>query len=328
MFTNETYEYVIDLNEDERDRWQEVIEHDGKTALKLAKEAASDFGETWSKFPTRMREFGANAFNALYAVAGGLYRGEMASWARAMNVSNGQVVMLNCIYEISSKCTAGIVSSEHHGMVHTRTLDWPLRQIGPATRIFRFVNGAHEFVIIGVVGHVGAFSGMVPGAYSVTINWAPPDGQSLDFGPSFLLRHVLETCSTYGQAVSMLRNTRLAAATFFTVCGAEPGQACVIERTREYGAVRKMRGGVLVQANHHVTREYQHRNGVFEGFEMSEERADCLERALTATKDSEDFDEISDCLDEEPVWNDHTRQQMVFVPATGGLHLWREQPLR
>jgi hypothetical protein len=38
---------------------------------------------------------------------------------------------------------------------------------------------------------------MLPHAYSVTINWAPPAAfPCFNFGPAFLLREVLETCDT------------------------------------------------------------------------------------------------------------------------------------
>ena len=71
-------------------------------------------------------------------------------------------------------CTAGVRWNDGLGMVHLRTLDWPLPSITEATRLFRFRRGSREFVVVGACGHVGVLSGMLPKAYSVTINWAPP----------------------------------------------------------------------------------------------------------------------------------------------------------
>ena len=100
-------------------------------------------------------------------------------------------------------CTAGVRWLDGLGMVHLRTLDWPLATMGQATRFFRFQRGAREFVSVGVPGQVGVLSGMLPGGYSVTINWAPPIGRpSFDFGPTFLLRDTLETCDRYDDAGS------------------------------------------------------------------------------------------------------------------------------
>ena len=41
--------------------------------------------------------------------------------------------------------------------------------IADATRLFRFRRGAREFIVVGACGHVGVLSGMLPGAYSVTV---------------------------------------------------------------------------------------------------------------------------------------------------------------
>src|SRR5271163_3036200 len=102
-------------------------------------------------------------------------------------------------------------------MIHVRNLDWPLATMGAATRVFRFRRGAREFVSVGVPGHVGVLSGMLPNAYSVTINWAPPAGfPTFDFGPACLLRDTLETCDDYESAVATLTQTRLSTSVFFT----------------------------------------------------------------------------------------------------------------
>src|SRR6476469_1818226 len=133
-------------------------------------------------------------------------------------------------------------------MIHVRTLDWPLATMGDATRLFRFRRGAREFVSVGVPGHVGVLSGMLPRAYSVTINWAPPAGfPPFDFGPAFLLRDTLETCDSYDETVRRLAETRLSTSVFFTICGTEKDQACVLERTQREAILRPMTGPVLVQ---------------------------------------------------------------------------------
>src|SRR4029077_10256159 len=158
----------------------------------------------------------------------------------ALGVSLGTVTVLNCAYELSHLrwpklfgCTAGVRWVEGLGLVHVRTLDWPLATMGAATRLFHFRRGARAFVSVGVPGHVGVLSGMLPGAYSVTINWAPPAAfPNFDFGPTFLLRDVLETCDTSAQAVETLERTRLSTSAFFTVCGVEQDEACVVERTQ------------------------------------------------------------------------------------------------
>src|SRR5204863_9880658 len=105
------------------------------------------------------------------------YSAEMQAWAEALNVSLGTITILNCAYELSHLpfgCTAGVRWIEGMGMVHVRNLDWPLASMGNATRLFRFRRGEREFISVGIPGQVGVLSVMLPKAYSVTINWAPP----------------------------------------------------------------------------------------------------------------------------------------------------------
>src|SRR5262249_17718399 len=208
------------------------------------------------------------------------------------------------------------------GMVHVRSLDWPLATMGAATRLFRFRRGAREFVSVGVPGHVGVLSGMLPQAYSVTINWAPPAAfPSFDFGPTFFLRDTLETCDSYDAAVRNLTETRLSTSVFFTVCGTARGQACVIERTQGEAVRPPMNSTVLVQANHHVDSRFATNNDdilVAEDDEDvfslagSRERADLLSTTLAELPDSCTVDMAVSALSRPTVLNRDTCQQMVF----------------
>src|SRR5262249_2451299 len=279
-------------------------------------------------------------FARLYHRYGGLYRGEMAAWAEALGVSLGTVTILNCAYELSHLrwpkffgCTAGVRWVDGLGMVHVRSLDWPLAGMGAATRLFRFRRGTREFVSVGVPGQVGVLSGMLPRAYSVTINWAPPASfPSFDFGPAFLLRDTLETCDSYDAAVRTLTETRLSTSVFFTVCGAAKGQACVIARTQREAAVRPMPGPVLVQANHHVAGRFVKNNeDILEGegdedvFSLagSSKRADTLSRGLAELPFSCTPETVANTLNQEAVLNPDTCQQMVFCPGSGEVKVWR-----
>ena len=243
-------EYRIDLEHAEALRWREVIATETATARQLFAEAGAEFAVV----PEGMRKL----FSGLYRLFGGLYRKEIRAWAEATGQSVGTVTLLNCAYELSHfppklfGCTAGAAWVEGLGMLHARALDWPLKAMGCSTRLFRFHRAGREFVVVGVPGMVGVLSGMVPGAYSVTINWAPPVGiPSFHFGPCFHLRRVLETCDTYDAAVEKLRRTHLSTSVFFTVCGTARGQACVIERSARSAVVRTLVEPAIAQANHH-----------------------------------------------------------------------------
>jgi hypothetical protein len=332
MFTADVPAYVIDLAVSEPKRWAEVISHEKLLAVRLVDEAGSEF----ERVPELLRW----AFARLYQAFGGLFRGEIASWADGLGVSIGTVTMLNCAYELSHLrcpklfgCTAGVRWLDGLGMVHGRSLDWPLATMGDATRLFRFRRGAREFVSVGVPGQVGVLSGMLPHGYSVTINWAPPSGfPTFDFGPSFLLRDTLETCDTYEAAVQTLGQTPLSTSVFFTICGTEKSQACVIERTQRSAAVRPMTGSVLVQANHHIASRFARNNEelreVAEGeeefsIEGSSFRADALARALSEMRVPCSLSDAGEALNIPTVLNKLTCQQMAFCPGTGDVAVWR-----
>jgi hypothetical protein len=332
MFTTDIPTWWIDLGRDEGKRWEEVIAHEKRAAGHLIQEA----GRQFERVPELLRW----VFSRVYQRTGGLYRGEIASWAEALGVSLGTVTILNCAYELSHLrwpklfgCTAGVRWVEGLGLVHVRSLDWPLATMGAATRLFRFRRGAREFVSVGVPGQVGVLSGMLLQAYSVTINWAPPVAfPCFEFGPAFLLRDTLETCDSYDEAVRTLTGTPLSTSVFFTVCGTAQEQACVIERTQSEAVVRPMPGAVLVQANHHVAERFTENNAdILEGesdedvFSLagSSQRADTLSRALAEMPGSCSLETVANALNRGTVLNQDTCQQMVFCPASGEVKVWR-----
>jgi hypothetical protein len=332
MYTTSVPRYAIDLTKEEAARWEEVILCERTVAGQLIAEAAADL--------QRVPEVFRWVFAQLYRFSGGLYRGEIESWARALEVSPGTATMLNCAYELSHLrwprpfgCTAGVRWIDGLGMVHVRNLDWPLRGLGEATRLFSFRRRERSFVAVGVPGQVGVLSGMLPHAYSVTINWAPPASfPSFQFGPAFLLRDTLETCDRYEDAVKLLKRTRLSTSVFFTVCGIEKGQACVIERTPNEAVVREMTGAVLVQANHHVAERFRRNNEELREMEEGEEepfiqdsgkRAESLDRALMEAPASCSPEEIGERLNTAPVQNQYTCQRMILCPAADVVRVWR-----
>ncbi|MDX1946123.1 MAG: C45 family peptidase [Pirellulaceae bacterium] len=333
MFIDQTHEYVIDLTQPEEDRWANVIAAELENAKRLIDRAAADL--------ERVPRVARWTFGMLYRAFGGLYQGEIKAWAEGLGVSVGTVTMLNCLYELSHLptpsqifgCTAGIRWIEGQGLVHVRTLDWPIAGMGEATRLFRFRRGEREFLSVGVPGQVGILSGMLPRGYSVTINWAPPAAlPTFDYGPTFLLRDVLETCDTFAQATARLRDEVLSTSVFFTVCGIGRDEACVIERTQQGAAVRPLIGPAIVQANHHIAPDFAKNNSAIlevppeeEVFSLdgSTKRVNTLLAGLAALPADCLLADAAAPLDIPTVLNSQTCQKMVFCPRTGEIKLWR-----
>lgn len=336
MYTDHVPVHDINLRLPESRRWAEVINAERATARRLLRSARPDLPMAARLVASAV----GSLLSGAYMLAGGRYRDEVTAWADGLDVPANDLLLLNCSYELSHAwdrmqtfgCTAGVRWVPSVGLVHVRSMDWPIAQIGAATRLFRFRDGRRRFTSVGILGHVGVLSGMVPGAYSVTLNWAPPvQLPRFQWGPAFLLREVLETCPTYDEAVAALADAEMSTSVFYLVAGTKRGQACVIERTQDESAIREMTGDVLVQANHHVARRMlRHNDVISEGseheyslLETSQERGEVLDRELRRASTATDIASVAACLDVEPVCNEESFQQMAFCPRTGEVKAWR-----
>jgi hypothetical protein len=132
MFAADVATYLINLDNAEAKRWAEVILREQPVAHRLTEEAGAEF--------ERVPELVRWVFARLYQAFGGLYRGEMASWAEALGVSLGTVTILNCAYELSHLrwpklfgCTAGIRWVDGLGLVHKNSPSSPPSSQTPTT---------------------------------------------------------------------------------------------------------------------------------------------------------------------------------------------------
>jgi hypothetical protein len=119
---------------------------------------------------------------------------------------------------------------------------------------------------------------------------------------------------------------------FFTVCGIEPDEACVIERTPHEAVRRSLSDGVITQANHHVSARFASNNDDLHNVPEGEEefslegstlRSDGLACALKELREPRTLEEAAAVLDAPGVLNKMTCQQMAFCPRTGDVRVWR-----
>ena len=102
--------------------------------------------------------------------------------------------------------------------------------------------------------------------------------------------------------------------------------------SQKEASVRKFKAPVLVQANHHVAKRFIKNNEVLneivegdEGsiFDDSFDRAATFEVELKSLGSARSLDGVAAALDEAPVCNEGSYQQMAFCPKTGELRAWR-----
>ncbi len=170
-------------------------------------------------------------------------------------------ILLNLSYEWG--CTTGAVDDrEHGGPTMLRVLDWHFDGLGTALVAAEAEGDAGPYLSLTWPGYVGVLTALAPGRFAGAINQPPLPATGLGRGvdwlaarhavwrstalpPAHLLRLAFDRCRTYAEAVRLLETTPICSPALFSLCGTEPGQSCVIERTER--AARTRRGAV---ANH------------------------------------------------------------------------------
>eukprot|EP00658_Telonema_sp_P-2_P060951 TRINITY_DN49721_c0_g1_i1.p1 TRINITY_DN49721_c0_g1~~TRINITY_DN49721_c0_g1_i1.p1 ORF type:complete len:349 (+),score=61.33 TRINITY_DN49721_c0_g1_i1:123-1169(+) len=200
---------------------------------------------------------------------------ELKGVAESLGVSLGKVAMLQIAYEVFAGCTSIVVDMDQEGSshpFHIRTMDWDLPGLQEITIQVEFVRkGRTVFKAATWPGYVGVLTGMRPGGFSVSINyrrsWEAGNHSMIRavltnlrkglfngaWPVSFLVREVLDRQESYEAAVGAFESSGLMAPTYITVGGMEPGEGCVITRTRSgHGQMpvwKLSRDGAVVQAN-------------------------------------------------------------------------------
>jgi hypothetical protein len=192
-------------------------------------------------------------------------------------------------------------------------------------------------------GAVGVLTAVAPGRFAAAINQAPmfrrtrapvlvaydlalnAVGTYRDKGcwpAPHLLRHVFDTCATFDEAVEALTTAPLARPTLYSIIGASPAQACLIERTRTEAVVK--RGNATIANDWHPDsprREgyWMPRGTLIRGADDSDRRRKCLEDDAPG----ESFNWLR-----EPVLNGFTRLAVETSAASGELRVLGLEPMR
>lgn len=237
-----------------------------------------------------------------------------AKWCRA------GAFTLNACCDFSS--TTGAVADAKGYFRMVRVVDWHLDGMGRNLVLTCQQGPAGQFHALTWPGMIGVFTGMAKGRFAAAFNQPPLPihrlGRAGDWlmGRSelwrqgglpadHLLRHVFETAPDFAAAQRMLCETPLAAPAFFTLVGANPGEGCVIERTRTEMAIRP---GPVAVANHWCQLPLRgHPRG-----KDSAGRQSAMERLLK-------FPPVGLTWLAPPVLSKDTRLVAVVDPASGAL---------
>jgi acid ceramidase len=254
------------------------------------------------------------------------YWREMQSLADQLAVSVSDIALCNFYYDVLKVslarvfgCTAFAVDTPE-GVLHARNLDWWTQDAALArhTTVCHFVGGpAGRFTTVGWPGFIGAFSGIAPGRFAVTLNAVlslePP---TLATPVVLLLRTVLEEAASFAEALRLLSESPIPCDCLLLLTGTAPGEFVVIERTPTRQAIRLPENGRIC-----VTNGYRKLDTGL-GVVKSELLASCCQRfdrveALIADRRPQTPDECLRYLNDPEVRMNMTVQQMVFRASTG-----------
>jgi len=254
------------------------------------------------------------------------YWAEMESLARQVSVPVSDVALCNFYYDAlkvvlgsAFGCTAFAIDTPA-GILHARNLDWWTEnsELARFTTVCHFVGGpAGDFTTIGWPGFIGAFSGIAPGRFAVTLNAVlSAEPAEVAMPVELLLRTVLEEARSFDAARTLLCETPIPCDCLLLLTGTLPGQMVVIERTPLRRAVRSPQAGYIC-----VTNGYQALSASA-GNAPSELMATCCQRlermeALIRNRRPNDADDCFRYLNDPEVRMNMTVQQMVFRAATG-----------
>ena len=252
---------------------------------------------------------------------------EATAVAAQLDVRVEDVLAGNLHYDVLKVllgCTAFAVETPE-GPLHARNLDWWTedRVLADTSLVCRFEGAAAgPFTTVGWPGFLGAFSGVAPGRFAVTLNAVlSADRPHYGLPVVILLRRVLEEEPDFEAAVERLSTTEIVSDCLLLVTGVAPGERVVLERTPTRCAARWPAGDAPLQ----VTNDYRVLDApVGEGggaivatsCGRYERIAELLETDPPRT-----FDHALAHLSDDGVRMAITVQQMAFRAATGEMKL-------
>jgi len=229
-------------------------------------------------------------------------------------------------------CTA-LADDGAQGPRLRRTLDWPFPGLGRLVEVARQRGPAGEYLNVTWPGFVGVLTAMAPARFAASINQAPmrrrwrtPMLLWLDYAlnalnglrgsgrlpPEHLLRHVFETCTSFEEALHLLKTVPVARPVLFLLVGTQPGERIVIER--EETRARTYRDDTVF-ANDWRERSSRWRpRACGDGAPVENNVRRRAALAAWSGRNADDFDWVT-----APVLNACTRLSVEMCPATGHL---------
>ena len=341
-------------------RWAPTLAEDRdavKALVKAGLEEARKKEPDWLiKLATRVAYWGLTDTGDRWYVA------EIKALAKLLGESPYDLALIQQQYTwVHLGCTVTAFWDKSRGeMVHLRSLDWDMRaKIAAATRLVecyaRQGDAQPSYRALGIGGMVGLLTAVKPGAFSVSINYSPWNKAGYYIDPTIRLREVMDDPGVrdYASARAALSDkTRpVGAPVFYTLCGTQPHELCVIEWSgpallpgfegecyvRE--ADHSSGNALIVQANHHdLGGPYAMHNpgSMPNSVGNGQEAYDCKLETSSVARYLALYGAVRQGMETSagalasgwaayripPLWNKETVHWAVMRPASGTIEAW------
>ncbi|KAL4461672.1 hypothetical protein ABPG72_007343 [Tetrahymena utriculariae] len=222
--------YQVNMDLSYLERWREIITN-CKNPIQMFVNYLESFDgvrKIESFFPLNSDPNFLNELQAISDLAGVKFSG---------------IQFMSQMYEILGLigCTSIIARSPDGSIVHRRNLDYNFSQlISPLLAKKEFQkNGKTVFFANMIIGTATIVTGVVPNGFSITINQRVDDQQSINYlkqqyiPACYLIYQILQTNTTYQDALNTLLNTKIAMPAYLNIAGISGNQGSVIKSDRE-----------------------------------------------------------------------------------------------
>jgi len=344
-------EYVMNLDLPANERWNEIAA-DFKNKTKAMVDYFMQYLPAWT-IPL-VERVGASIEKYFPEE----YVDEMKGFAKAVDLDEGMVVLMNMAYQLESLgqncstsnttgpgcdddgppglCTSTVFNGMDDKVYLARNLDWNF----PDTLLDCVINvdywSKNKTVYKGttIAGFVGILNGVRPGGFAVSMNARDKGGKILPnffellaLGaktPSQTLRQTLATEQSYEAAVSKLKEDRLADDVYYIVSGINEDEGVVLSRGRNMDVNAWALDSSEDNGWYRLQTNYDH----WEPVPESDNRRDPgNENMQKVGQDHANLTSIwSDVLTIWPTFNPHTDWTSLLCAETGELDTftWRD----
>lgn len=304
---------------DQPNRWTDLI-----TEFKVPLEQAyhkmiSMLGKSWS---VTAATWTLKGILKTYSLAGkAMYLDELREISNIVNISVEELILIQLCYEMFAACISIIIERKGRN-IHYRTMDWDFDFLKRLTVELDFRRENQTvFCATSWVGYIGVLTGMIPGKYSIALNYRRADGGifrnisralKLNWPTGYLIRWIMESQLDFDTAKETLEESQLISPCYFSLCR-DTGRSYVI--VRDCDRCKKVVGSnsLLIQTNIDPDSDKNDENILW-----SIQRRKLARMIVTEKRGSWDgYEHILNDLNKWPIINEETIYVTLMDPQSG-----------